>query len=110
MGGKNSTNQQKKDIKGNGLIKEIKQIDNSVQDLFSSRIINGPSVNSSAAKLADFKLETISDEVYEEVEEKIEEMAGFKSYYAMKIKLNDVQKPIDGTYYQFNKGCIFTAC
>ena len=57
-------------------------------------------------RLDEFKLESISDEDYKDVEEKITKMTGFKPYYAMEVKLNKEQKPIDGTYYQFNKGCI----
>ena len=56
--------------------------------------------------LEDFKLDSISEADYKYVEEKIEEMTGFKSYYPMEVKLNNVQKPIEGTYYQYNRGCI----
>ena len=56
-----------------------------------------------------FKFPEISFDVYELVQNKITEIAGFKPYNQMKIDLNKIQKEIKGTYFQYNKGCIIYA-
>ena len=59
--------------------------------------------------LENFVLSTISNKDYKYVEYKIQETTGFKPYYHLKINLNRNQKKIDGTYFQYNKGCILYA-
>lgn len=101
MGGKSSTTKEKN-------IKNIIDENDDSDPYFkinNNRKINGL-LTSDFSKLENFKLYTISEDIYQEVEEQIIKMTGFKPYGPMKIKLNEKQKPIDGTYYQFNKGCI----
>ena len=101
MGGKSSTTKEK-NIKN---IIDENDDSNPYFKINNNRKINGL-LTSDFSKLENFKLYTISEDIYQEVEEQIIKMTGFKPYGPMKIKLNEKQKPIDGTYYQFNKGCI----
>lgn len=59
--------------------------------------------------LKKYTLPVISNEDYKFVEQKIQETTGFKPYYSSRIKLNKNQKKIEGTYFQYNKGCILYA-
>jgi len=61
------------------------------------------------AKLKDFEIPIIREDEYRQVEKKIEEVTGFKTYYPLKIKLNKTRHKINGTYFQYNKGCILYA-
>ena len=61
------------------------------------------------AKLKDFEIPIIREDEYRQVEKKIEEVTGFKTYYPLKIKLNKTRNKINGTYFQYNKGCILYA-
>ena len=63
----------------------------------------------SPTDLKIFKFPKITFQDYEDVQNKIKEMTGFNPYYPMNIKLNQNQKRIDGTYFQYNKGCIIYA-
>jgi hypothetical protein len=56
--------------------------------------------------LKDYEIPIINDDDYKKVEKKIEEMTGFKPYGPSKISLNKNKEKIDGTYFQYNKGCI----
>ena len=58
------------------------------------------------AILKDFEIPILSDQEYKEIEKKIEEETGFKTYYPLDIKLNKIKHKINGTYFQYNKGCI----
>ena len=46
---------------------------------------------------------------FEEIEKKIEEITGFKSYKSRPIHLNQKKKKINGIYFQFDRGCILYA-
>lgn len=43
---------------------------------------------------------------YEEIENKIESITGFKSYHSFPVKLNKEKKKIKGMYFQNDRGCI----
>ena len=43
---------------------------------------------------------------YEEVEQKINSLTGFKSYHTFPVKLNREKKRIKGMYFQNDRGCI----
>ena len=59
-----------------------------------------------SSKLKIFNLPKISDELYEEIEQKIEAFTGFRSYKPMQIEFNKIKQEIKGTYFQYNKGCV----
>ena len=59
--------------------------------------------------LEKYYLPVISNIDYIYVEQKIKETTGFEPYYYSKINLNKNQKKIEGTYFQYNKGCILYA-
>ena len=61
------------------------------------------------AELNFFRFPKISYNIFEDVAKKIQIMTGFNPYIQRKIKLNEIQKEIKGTYFQFNKGCIIYA-
>lgn len=63
----------------------------------------------SEGNIKEFEYPTISDEDYLDVENKIQETTGFEPYKSMNIKLNKKIHKIEGTYYQYNKGCILYA-
>ena len=63
----------------------------------------------SEGNIKEFEYPTISDEDYLDVENKIQETTGFEPYKSMNIKLNQNMHKIEGTYYQYNKGCILYA-
>ena len=46
---------------------------------------------------------------YEEIEEKITIVTGFKIYHTFPVKLNKEKKKIKGLYFQFDRGCILYA-
>ena len=54
----------------------------------------------------DFDMPEISQEDFKEIEKKIEKMTGFRPYKYKKIELRRDMHKINGTYYQYNKGCI----
>ena len=53
-----------------------------------------------------FKFPRISSNDYDFVKKKIQEMTGFRPYMHMNLKLNKKQQKLEGTYFQYNKGCI----
>ena len=56
--------------------------------------------------LIDYDIPIIKLIDYKEIEKKIENETGFKPYYPQKILLNKNKQKINGTYFQYNKGCI----
>lgn len=58
------------------------------------------------ASIDMFDLPLISIDDYDKVEEKIEELTGFRPYYPIKIEFNETKQEIKGTYFQYNKGCV----
>ena len=46
---------------------------------------------------------------YEEIEQRIEMITGFKIYDTFPVKLNKEKKKIKGLYFQFDRGCILYA-
>ena len=56
-----------------------------------------------------FKFPRISSNDYDFVKKKIQEMTGFRPYMHMNLKLNKKQQKLEGTYFQYNKGCIIYA-
>ena len=59
--------------------------------------------------LKDFYFPIIEKGIIEEVEKKIKDITGFQTYGPMKIKLNMNKQKIEGTYNQYNRGCILYA-
>ena len=59
--------------------------------------------------LEDFDFPIISKEIIREVEEKIKEATGFEPYGPKEIKLKKNRHKIEGTYIQYNRGCILYA-
>ena len=57
-------------------------------------------------QVVGFDMPEISKEDFKEIETKIEKMTGFRPYKYKEIKLRRDMHKINGTYYQFNKGCI----
>ena len=51
----------------------------------------------------------INKEIIEEFEKKIKEKTGFNAYRPKKIRLLKDKAKIEGTYFQYNKGCILYA-
>ena len=56
--------------------------------------------------LIEYEIPFINGYDYKKIEKKIEEETGFKPYYPQKILLNKNKQKINGTYFQYNKGCI----
>ena len=59
--------------------------------------------------LKDFDFPIINKEIIPEVEQKIKEMTGFETYKAKEVNLNKYKHKIEGTYIQYNRGCILYA-
>ena len=59
--------------------------------------------------IKDFYFPIIEKKIIKEVEEKIKIETGFETYRPMKIKLNKNKQKIEGTYNQYNRGCILYA-
>ena len=57
----------------------------------------------------DFDFPIIKKEIIPEVEQKIKEMTGFETYGPKEISLNKNKHKIEGTYIQYNRGCILYA-
>ena len=62
-----------------------------------------------APDLKIFKFPKISSEMPEIVQNKIKDMTGLNPYIYKRIKLNKTRLEINGTYFQYNKGCIIYA-
>ena len=59
--------------------------------------------------LKDFDFPIIKKEIIPEVERKIKEKTGFETYKAKELYLNKDKHKIEGTYIQYNRGCILYA-
>ena len=59
--------------------------------------------------LKDFYFPIIENGIIEEVEKKIKDITGLQAYGPMKIELNMNKQKIEGTYIQYNRGCILYA-
>ena len=59
--------------------------------------------------LKDFDFPIIKKEIIPGVEQKIREMTGFETYGPKEISLNNNKHKIEGTYIQYNRGCILYA-
>lgn len=57
----------------------------------------------------DYEIETLFEDDYNDVENRIQQLTGFNPYKPQEIKLNKTRNKIEGTYYQYNKGCILYA-
>lgn len=90
---------------GNSICSNINVNDDDTE-LKKNNVINVTNYHRIQNKLEIFKLLKLDDKGFEEIEKIIETITGFKPYKAFKIELNKEKKKIQGTYFQYNKGCI----
>lgn len=102
---KNTGTEMKNEQKSNN---SINYTTNNTQynNISSSNDENSSKSLNDLKQLESFEIPTITEKEFKEVEKKIEEETGFKTYRPSKIKLNKNKQKIRGTYFQYNKGCI----